>query len=158
MKTMTKRMRIATRVRFESKVRSTRERSASARENESCEDVGGDVGRAFKETLSLQELNLTNCGAVGGSVRVFQKEHGSKLKDLRVARLGGTKVYDGPPRVPNTPNTTGGGAITRSKKCAPLFRDGGASGENERETGRERGRGCIRVNKKPRDRGDLDWG
>ena len=55
MKTITKRMRIATRVRFESKVRSTRERSASARENESCEDVGGDVGRAFKETLSLQE-------------------------------------------------------------------------------------------------------
>ena len=132
MKTITKRMRIATRVRFESKVRSTRERSASARENESCEDVGGDVGRAFKETLSLQELSLTNCGAVGGSVRVFQKEHGSKLKDLRVARLGGTKVYDGPPRVPNTPNTTGGGAITRSKKCAPLFRDGGASGEGER--------------------------
>ena len=125
---------------------------------EGCEDVGGDVGRAFKETLSLQELSLTNCGAVGGSVRVFQKEHGSKLKDLRVARLGGTKVYDGPPRVPNTPNTntTGGGAMSRSKKCAPLFRDGGASGENERETGRERG--CIRVNKKPRDRGDLDWG
>ena len=88
MKTMTKRMRIATRVRFESKVRSTRERSASARENESCEDVGGDIGRAFKETLSLQELSLTNCGAVGGSVRVFQKEHGSKLmKDLRVARV-----------------------------------------------------------------------
>ena len=41
----------------------------------------------FKETLSLQELSLTNCGAVGGSVRVFQKEHSSKLKDLRVARV-----------------------------------------------------------------------
>ena len=83
MKTMTKRMRIATRVRFESKVRSTRERSASARENESCEDVGGDVGRAFKETLSLQELNLTNCG-------------GYKLKGLRVARLSGTKSTTAP--------------------------------------------------------------
>ena len=77
--------------------------------------MGGDIGRAFKETLSLQELSLTNCGAVGGSVRVFQKEHGSKLKDLRVARLGGTNVYDGPPRVPNTAKTTCGGVVSRSK-------------------------------------------
>ena len=53
--------------------------------------MGGDVGRAFKETLSLEEFNLTNCG-------------GYKLKGLRVARLSGTnKVYDGPHRVPSTP-------------------------------------------------------
>ena len=48
-------------------------------------------------------------------MRVFQKEHGSKLKDLRVARLGGTNVYDGPPRVPNTAKTTCGGVVSRSK-------------------------------------------
>ena len=74
---------IATGVEIESKVIKKKERSASARENEDCEDVGGDVGRAFKETLSLQELNLTNCG-------------GYKLKGLRVARLSGTKSTTAP--------------------------------------------------------------
>ena len=45
--------------------------------------MGGDVGRAFKETLSLEELNLANCG-------------GYKLKGLRVARLSGTKSTTAP--------------------------------------------------------------
>ena len=92
--------------------------------------MGGDVGRAFKETLSLEELNLTNCG-------------GYKLKGLRVARLSGTnKVYDGPHRVPSTPKRH---VEIQSSHDYSVMMEGE---EREREKERERGNVDVPQNSK----------
>ena len=83
---------------------------------ENCDEVEGDVGRCFAgASESLMEINLVNTGTkVTGSARIFQKTHGTKLLALRLVRVGGTKVHDGPPQLPASTFRTPVGNSRRS--------------------------------------------